>query len=72
MKIKIYTGSSEIEALLIKNYLESNDIVASIAPWIKSLGNNPYMRGPNIAHDVFVEEEFAESAKKIIAEMQTK
>jgi len=72
MKIKIHTASNEIEASIIKCYLESKGIEASVAPGIHSLGNSPrVLRGPNVAYDVFVAEEIAEDAKALISEMKS-
>ncbi len=73
MKIQISSAPSEIEASIIKGYLEAAGIPATIAPDNNnfSLGANGY-NGPNVTYVIFVDEEKAEEAKKLLMEMQGK
>ncbi len=55
MKIQISSAPSEIEASIIKGYLEAAGIPATIAPDNNnfSLGANGY-NGPNVTYVIFV------------------
>jgi hypothetical protein len=73
MKIQISSAPSEIDASIIKGYLDGAGIPATIAP-----DNNNFSlslnvsKGPNVTYVIFVDEEKAEEAKKLLMEMQGK
>lgn len=71
MKIKVYSAPSEVDASIIKGYLENVGILASIAPGSNNFSLSLHVsKGPNVAHEIFVEEDKVEAAKKVLAEMQ--
>ncbi len=67
-KIKIFTAQNEFEAMLLKGYLENNGIKASVAPGVSSLTFKQGSRGPNVGYDIFVNEDKAEKAIKLLKE----
>lgn len=70
MRIQIYSVSNEMEAKLIKSYLENAGISTTFAP-----GNDNYSitlqvpMGPLYVHDIFVEKDKVDEAKKLLREM---
>jgi hypothetical protein len=70
MRTQIYSASSEMEASIIRGYLENAGISATIAPGDNnfSLGLN-VPKGPNVTHGIFVEENKIEEAKNLLSKM---
>ncbi len=67
--IQIYVASGEMEANLVKGFLESMEIKSRIAPSNSYLVQSATaLATPNRPYGVYVEEEKAEEAKKILAE----
>ncbi len=67
MKIHIHSAPSEMDASIIKGYLENAGILASISSGANSLSiNSPVLRGPNASYGIFVEEEKVDEAKNIL------
>jgi hypothetical protein len=67
MKVEVYSSNNELDASIIKGYLETNGISASIATGADSLGLNPrVLRGPNVPYSIFVEEDKAVEAREIL------
>jgi hypothetical protein len=69
MRSKIFTAPSEIDALVIKAELESENIKASVAPGEGSLNYNSGSKGPNAPHDIWVENNDTQKAHEIIRRM---
>jgi hypothetical protein len=69
MRIRICSAPNEMRATLIKEYLEKAGISTSIAP-----GNNNYSLtlqtplGPLYVHDIFVEPNKVDEAKRLLKE----
>jgi hypothetical protein len=69
MRIRICSTKNEMRATLMKEYLEKAGISTSIAP-----GNDNYSvalqvpLGPLYVHDIFVEPNKAEEAKRLLKE----
>jgi hypothetical protein len=73
MKIQISSAPSEIGASIIKGYLEGAGIPATIAPDNNNFSLSLHVsKGPNVTYAIFVEEEKAEEAQKICAELFSK
>lgn len=66
--IKIFTTPSEMDASIIRGYLENGGIKASVAPGNNSLSIQGRSKGPNVPYDVFVPEDKVEEASKLLKE----
>lgn len=71
MKAKIHSVSSELDAAVVKGYLESVGIQASIAPSPRNPSGR-YYPGPNVPYDIFVDEEKEEEAKHFLKERESR
>lgn len=73
MKIQVYSAQGEVNASIIKGYLEDAGIPATITPDNNNFSLSLHVsKGPNVTYIIFVEEEKSEEAKKLLAEMQNK
>jgi hypothetical protein len=69
MRTQIHTTSGEIDATIIKGYLENNGISSFIYP-AEDLGPSyRAMRGPHVTYGIFVEEEKIKEALEALSRM---
>lgn len=71
MRVKVFTASTEIEASIIRGALRNVEIEAWIGPGEGSLSLQARSRGPNVPHDIFVEDKDVTQALEVLKEIQS-
>lgn len=66
MKVKIFTAKTEIEAGIIKGVLDSAGIKSFVVSAKENMTTVHLITGPNVPHDIFVEDKMAEKAVAVL------